>query len=86
MRIIRMKELIHIVGMAETQIRTAIAADSFPRPIKLSDAGRSVGWDEAEVNEWRRKRLERHRVDISAVVRGKKVTSGKTKAKKKVRV
>lgn len=86
MRIIRMKELSHIVGMHETQIRQAIAAGAFPRPVKLSDVGRSIGWDETEVNEWLRRRLARHRVEISAVVKGKKVTSKNSKAKKKVRV
>ncbi len=68
MRTIRMKELVHVVGMAETQIRQAIAAGEFPRPFKLNDFGRSVGWDEAEIREWMRQRLQRHRVDLSAVV------------------
>lgn len=83
MRIIRMKELSHVVGMHETQIRQAIAAGAFPRPVKLSDVGRSIGWDEAEVNEWLRKRLQRHRVNISAVVKGKKVTSKKRSNKRR---
>lgn len=78
-----MKELSHVVGMHETQIRQAIAAGAFPRPVKLSDVGRSIGWDEAEVNEWLRKRLQRHRVNISAVVKGKKVTSKKRSNKRR---
>ena len=79
-----MKELTHIVGMHETQIRQAIAVGSFPRPFKLNDWGRSIGWDEGEINEWLRKRRERNRVDVTATVGGKRVTSKATRKKARV--
>lgn len=70
-RIIRLKELTHLVGMAESQLRQAVAIGAFPKPIKLSDTGRSIGWLEAEVIEWQQKRAELHRVAMNPVVRKK---------------
>ena len=56
-RIIRRHDLPKYVGLQRTQITELIKAGQFPKPISLSDHGRSVGWVEDEVIAWQRQRL-----------------------------
>jgi len=56
-RIIRAADLPAYTGLKKTQIATLIQNGEFPRPIKLSDAGRSKGWLESELIVWQTKRL-----------------------------
>lgn len=79
-----MKDLPEIVGLAETQIRTEVAGGSFPQPISLNDAGRSIGWLVTEVDEWVRNRASKHRVVMKVWVPPEKTTNA-SKAKKKAR-
>lgn len=55
-RIIRRHELDQFVGLRRTQIDCLIDKGEFPRPFKLSDTGRAVGWLEGEIVEWQRQR------------------------------
>ena len=50
MRIIRLKEVMDLTGLARSTIYKFISADSFPKPISLGD--RCVGWLESEVHDW----------------------------------
>lgn len=50
MRILRMKMVIEITGLARSTVYKYIAEGIFPKPITLG--GRSVGWVESEVFAW----------------------------------
>jgi prophage regulatory protein len=58
-RIIRRRDLPKYVGLQRTQIAELIKSGEFPKPISLSDNGRSVGWVEDEVISWQRQRLSK---------------------------
>jgi len=50
MRIIRLKEVMGLTGLARSTIYKYVDADTFPKPVPLG--GRSVGWVEHEIQEW----------------------------------
>ncbi|MDF3201969.1 Prophage CP4-57 regulatory protein (AlpA) [compost metagenome] len=50
MRILRMKMVVEITGLARSTVYKYIAEGIFPKPIPLG--GRSVGWVESEVFAW----------------------------------
>jgi len=50
MRIIRLKEVMDLTGLARSTIYKYIAANEFPAPIPLGD--RCVGWLESEIHDW----------------------------------
>lgn len=50
MRIIRLKEVMHKTGLARSTIYKYMAEKRFPISVQLSE--HSVGWLEAEVQEW----------------------------------
>ena len=50
MRIIRLKEVMDLTGLARSTIYKYIDAETFPKPVALG--GRSVGWVDEEVQEW----------------------------------
>lgn len=56
MRIIRLKEVMDLTGLARSTIYKYIAARTFPIPLSLGD--RSVGWVESEVHGWILERIE----------------------------
>ncbi|PQZ89967.1 MULTISPECIES: AlpA family transcriptional regulator [Pseudomonas] len=55
MRILRMKMVVEITGLARSTVYKYIAEGIFPKPITLG--GRSVGWVESEVFAWIQARL-----------------------------
>lgn len=55
-RLIRLPQLIELVGMQKTAIYARIKAGTFPPPAKN---GRASVWSESEVNDWIRKQLLR---------------------------
>lgn len=55
MRILRMKTVIEITGLARSTVYKCVAEGIFPKPISLG--GRSVGWLESEVHSWIQSRL-----------------------------
>jgi predicted DNA-binding transcriptional regulator AlpA len=57
LRIIRLSELPAYVGLQRTQIDELIKLGEFPRPIKLSESGRSKGWLEQELVAWQQERI-----------------------------
>ncbi|GAB6406501.1 helix-turn-helix transcriptional regulator [Pseudomonas sp. MHK4] len=50
MRIIRLKEVMDLTGLARSTIYKFISGGLFPKPISLGD--RCVGWLESEVHDW----------------------------------
>jgi prophage regulatory protein len=50
MRIIRLKEVMDLTGLARSTIYKLISGELFPKPISLGD--RCVGWVESEVHDW----------------------------------
>ena len=54
-RLIRLKELINLVGLSKTTIYRMIAEGTFPRQIPLGC--RVVVWNETEVNSWIEKQI-----------------------------
>ncbi len=50
MRVIRLKTVVEITGLARSTVYSYIAKGIFPKPISLG--GRCVGWVESEVHAW----------------------------------
>jgi prophage regulatory protein len=58
-RALRLPAVCDKTGMKRTQVYTAVRAGAFPKPFRLSDVGRAVGWDEAEVDQYLADRMAR---------------------------
>ncbi|MGK0524721.1 MAG: prophage regulatory protein [Pseudomonadales bacterium] len=56
MKILRLKEVTGMTGLARSTIYKYISAGTFPKPIPLG--GRSVGWVDAEIHEWITEKIE----------------------------
>ena len=54
-RVVRMRELTKLTGLARSRIYQLQAEGQFPKSIKLSE--RSVGWIEIEVLTWIEERM-----------------------------
>ncbi|MCW3479545.1 AlpA family transcriptional regulator [Neisseriaceae bacterium JH1-16] len=50
MKILRLKQVIDVTGLARSTIYKFIAEERFPKPVPLGD--RCVGWLESEVQGW----------------------------------
>ena len=61
-QILRIFEVADRTGLARSSIYAKIQAGDFPRPIKLSS--RSVGWLEADVNQWIECQISRSREGV----------------------
>lgn len=52
-RILRKKEVLHLVGMSSATLYRLIAKGDFPKSKKLTgDSGRAVGWGSNEIQNW----------------------------------
>lgn len=60
-RILRLPEVLKIIGASRSTVYTWIARGQFPAPIQLSS--RMVGWLQPEVDEWVRLRVKESRGD-----------------------
>lgn len=60
MRLLKMQEVVHMVGMGKTSIYTLINEDGFPQPIKLRAA---TVWVESEVVGWIEKLVSDYRAN-----------------------
>jgi predicted DNA-binding transcriptional regulator AlpA len=54
---VRFDEALAISGLKPTQLSEKIKSGEFPKPFKLSDSGRSVGWLLSELLNWRERRI-----------------------------
>jgi predicted DNA-binding transcriptional regulator AlpA len=64
-RLIRRVDLHLYVGLRKSQIDYLIAAKEFPKPIKLSDSGRSIAWLASEILSWQLSRIAKREADAS---------------------
>jgi prophage regulatory protein len=58
-RLLRIEEVEHLVGLRRSAIYAAIAAGTFPRPIKISE--RAVAWVKSDVQKWISDRIAEQR-------------------------
>jgi prophage regulatory protein len=56
-QILRLKHVLAITAIGKTQLLDAVAKGLFPRPVKLLETGRSVGWLASEVAEYLERRI-----------------------------
>ncbi|MBK2024772.1 helix-turn-helix transcriptional regulator [Francisella philomiragia] len=56
MKILRLNQVVEITGTSKTTIYRWINANQFPKPINLSSS--SVGWLEADINDWIQSKVE----------------------------
>lgn len=60
-RILRMPQVVEMVGLCRASIYNKMRDDAFPRQVKL---GRLSGWLESEVQGWIREQTRRSRQDM----------------------
>ena len=51
-RLINLREVQRLNSLSRASIYRGIAAGTFPPPIRLTPAGRRVGWREADIQVW----------------------------------
>lgn len=55
-KILRLPEVMKIIGLRRSTIYRKISEGSFPRPIPLGE--RAVGWIESDIQEWIDKKIK----------------------------
>lgn len=63
MRLIKLKEVMHITTLGRSTIYKYMAEDAFPKSVSLGD--RAVAWVEDEVQDWMMERIELREVQYS---------------------
>jgi prophage regulatory protein len=54
-KIYRLRELQNFTGIRRTVLLDMVKAGKFPKPVKLNDGGRAIGWLEEELIAWQQK-------------------------------
>lgn len=62
-RLLRLPEVLRMIGIGKTTLYAMIKSDEFPRSVKIS--GRTVGWSEKEIAQWIQNRIEASRINRS---------------------
>ncbi|MCL1040781.1 MULTISPECIES: helix-turn-helix transcriptional regulator [Shewanella] len=57
MKVLRLRDVIQLTGLARSTIYDYIAKKQFPKPIDLGE--RAVGWLEHEIQDWIQQRIEK---------------------------
>jgi prophage regulatory protein len=57
--ILRLPDVKRLIGLSRSTIYQLVAQGSFPKPVHLGE--RSVGWVQAEVEQWLQRRIETSR-------------------------
>lgn len=60
-RVLRSDQVKERTGLPRSSMYLLMSRDEFPKPIRLSDSGRSVGWIESEVEDWIAARIRQSR-------------------------
>ncbi|MCB1929692.1 MAG: AlpA family transcriptional regulator [Rhodocyclaceae bacterium] len=60
-RILRMPQVVEMVGLCRASIYNKMRDEAFPRQVKL---GRLSGWLESEVQDWIREQIRLSRPDL----------------------
>lgn len=55
-KILRLREVLALIGVSKTTMYRWIGANQFPKPINLSSS--SVGWLEADIEDWIQSKIE----------------------------
>lgn len=67
MRLIRLKEVMRVTGLARSTIYKYIAEESFPKSVSLG--ARCVGWVDDEVQDWIMARVKERNVAQKTAVK-----------------
>lgn len=51
-RFLQIREVQHLNSLSRASIYRGIAQGTFPKPIRLTPAGRRVGWRETDIQAW----------------------------------
>ena len=65
--VIKMKELVKVVGISRSYIYALQGRGEFPLPIRLVEGGRSTGYLRSEVNDWLKDRIKATRNSVEEV-------------------
>ena len=65
--VIKMKELVGVVGISRSYIYALQARGQFPMPISLVQGGRATGYLRSEIDDWVKGRIEATRGDAGEV-------------------
>ena len=65
--VIKMKELVGVVGLSRSYIYALQARGEFPRPIRLVKGGRATGYLRLEIDDWLKGRIDATRSDVREV-------------------
>ena len=57
MKLIRLPETLAKTGLSRTRLYEAVAAGTFPKPVKLGPDARAIGFVENEVDGWISQRI-----------------------------
>jgi prophage regulatory protein len=57
-RVLRMSDLVALLGLNQSTIYALIKKGRFPAPFKLLDGGRATGWLESDIEEYIKTRSE----------------------------
>ena len=52
MNLIRLPETLARTGLTRTRLYDAVAAGTFPKPVKLGPQARAIGFVDSEVADW----------------------------------
>ena len=75
MRLIKLKDVMHFTGLAQSTVYKYIADGSFPTPVSLGK--RNVAWVESEIQDWI---IERVMARDAVMARAQKITREKQEA------
>ena len=56
-KMLRLSKVEEFSGLKRTQIFEHVKAGDFPQPVRLTESGRAIAWDLAELLDWRERRL-----------------------------
>lgn len=59
MQVLNVRDIQKITGMSRTTIWRHEKNGEFPKRMKLTDSGRSVGWLESDIREWLQSRKDK---------------------------
>jgi prophage regulatory protein len=52
MQLIRLPEALDRTGLSRSGLYAAVAAGTFPKPVKLGPNARAIAWPATEIDEW----------------------------------
>jgi prophage regulatory protein len=65
--VIKMKELVKVVGISRSYIYALQGRGEVPLPIRLVEGGRSTGYLRCEINDWLKDRIKASRKNVEGV-------------------